>query len=237
VEITSSGSAEKEEIGNTQKNGDQSDSRNSSSTEEEKTRKMKKKARPKSKKARTASRAKVSEAYIQQLRAERGRPPMTGEYVGLAEANDERVRKLRLEREAQALNMADTLQILRKANLDSETTAEEASLIPMADIASRIREAQAEIVRVAKSSSNIKGDLQRVLKVSASLTMGLVDVLRTRADQTGERIGSEETRRLREQVERLGRAQDAMEARINAMKDEMEAAKAKANEGKIKVES
>jgi len=63
---------------------------------------------------------------------------------------------------------------------------------PTADIASRVREAQAEVVRISKISSNLKGRPTKALKVSASLTMGLVDILRNRADGTGERTGSEE---------------------------------------------
>jgi len=56
--------------------------------------------------------------------------------------------------------MADTLKILRRSRLDPLETAEEAALFPTADIAGQIREAQAEVVRVSKISSNLKGDLQ-----------------------------------------------------------------------------
>jgi len=159
----------------------------------------------------------------------RGRPPTTGEYSGLAEAkkavNDEREREIRLERESRIMEMSEALQILNKAKLFPEETAEEAANTPTADIASQVREAQAEIVRISKISSNLKGDLQRSLRVSASLTMGMVDVLRTRADSTGAKTGEDELRRLRELVEKLNKAQEGFNEKLNAMKDELEKAR------------
>jgi len=182
--------------------------------------------------------------HVQKLRAEcagkRGRPPTTGEYVRLAEskkaANDEKERELRLEREAKNFDMAEALQILHKGKLYPEDTAEEAALTPTADLASQVREAQAEIIRISKISSNLKGDLQRALRVSASLTMGLVDVLRTRADSTGAKTGEEELRRLKEHVEKLSKAQESVDERLNALKNELEVAKSQARREKEKRE-
>jgi len=62
--------------------------------------------------------------------------------------------------------------------------------------------------------------------VTASLTMGLTDVLRTRADGTAETTGSEELRRLREQVAKLISEQKRMNTTMQSMREEM----AKANE-------
>jgi len=197
----------------------------------------------------TIKRAKITSNIpvkidIQKLRAERagkrGRPPTTGEYIRLAESkkavNDEKERELRLEREAKNFDMAEALQILRKGKLFPEDTAEEAALAPTADIASQAREAQAEVIRISKISSNLKGDLQRALRVSASLTMGLVDVLRTRADSTGAKTGEEELRRLREHVEKLSKAQEGVDDRLNALKNELEVAKSQIKREKEKRE-
>jgi len=63
--------------------------------------------------------------------------------------------------------------------MDPEDTAEGAKLDPTAGLANKIREAQAEVIRVSKISSNLQGPLQRVLRAAASLTMGLTDVLRS----------------------------------------------------------
>jgi len=101
-----------------------------------------------------------------------GRPPTTGEYVKLAEkkkaVNDEIERERRLELERRVFSMEETLDILRRARLDPEDKMEEASLALTADLANEMRKAQAEIIRVAKVNSNLKGPLQRALKVAAS---------------------------------------------------------------------
>jgi len=85
--------------------------------------------------------------------------------------NDERERELNLEQQAKIQSMEDTSAILKKAKLSPEEAAEKGRLAPTADLASQIREAQAEVVRVSKISSNLQGPLQRTLRVAASLTM------------------------------------------------------------------
>jgi len=83
-------------------------------------------------------------------------------------------------------------------------------------------------------SSNLKGDLQRALRVAASLTVGMTDVLRTRADETGVKTGSEEMHLLKEQVEVLRSTQEKTTEDVNAMKAELEKAKITAAEAEKK---
>jgi len=188
--------------------------------------------RPKSKRLKQESinLDSVTQVWGQAEKRGRGRPPTTGEYREIAEAkkavNDERERELRLAMEARTYNMEETLAILRKSHLDPEETAEGATLDPTADLASRIREAQAEVVRVSKISSHLQGPLQRTLRAAASLTIDLTAVLWTRADGTAETTGSEELRRLREQVAKLISEQEKTNATIQTMREEM----TKANE-------
>jgi len=85
--------------------------------------------------------------------------------------------------------MEEILAILKGSKLYPEEEAEHLAYNPTGDIASRIREAQAEVVRISKVSSNLKGDLQRALRVSASLTLGVIEVLRTRADEMAKKTG------------------------------------------------
>jgi len=92
--------------------------------------------------------------------------------------------------------MSEILGILKGSRLDPDSDAEKLAHNPTSDIASRIREAQAEVVRISKVSSNLKGDLQRALRVAASLTLGAIEVLRTRADKTAKKTGQEEVRGL-----------------------------------------
>jgi len=137
-------------------------------------------------------------------------------------------RALRLEREASTFSTEEALELLRRGRLFPEEQRDEARLNPTADIASRVREAQVEIIRISKISNNLKGDLQRALRVQAALTMGLVDILRTRADDNGQKTGEEEVRRLREQVEKLSKAQEHTDEKISSMKSELNDAKVRA---------
>jgi len=156
-----------------------------------------------------------------------GRPITTGEYSGRAAAkkalNDEREREINLELQARTQSMEDTRTILRRSKLYPEESAEKGKMVPTADLASQIREAQAEVVRVSKISSNLQGPLQRSLRVATSLTMGLTDVLRTRADGLGVEV---EILQLRELVADLKKDQEKTNLEITQMRDAMVKAKA-----------
>jgi len=235
--------------------GDRRDSTMDSSSEEEKARKGQRKKKQirkrygpdafkKAKRNGTAGSEGDSER-IARLRAEcagkRGRPPTTGEYVKLAAAkkavNDERERERRLEREARTFEMSEILDILRSSKLYPEEEAEHLAHNPTGDIASRIREAQAEVVRISRISSNLKGDLQRALRVSASLTLGAIEVLRTRADITAKKTGQEEVRGMRERLDYLSKAQNESDRKLMELTSELEATKAAMKEERTKRES
>jgi len=64
--------------------------------------------------------------------------------------------------------------------------------------------------------------------------MAGIEVLRTRADETGEKTGNEELRILRQKVEKLNNAQEKTEATMNEMKAQMDKLKKKADEEKEK---
>jgi len=225
-----------------------------SSTMEEGSTEPKTKRRRKKKKMRMGTTAK--EEYkpdtvvpnIEELRAnaagKRGRPPTTGQYCKLAENkkafNDEKEREHRLELERRVFSMEETLDILKKARLDPEDKMDEASLAPTAVLANDIREAQAEIVRISKVSSNLKGTFQKALKAAASITLTGLEILRTRADTTAERTGSEEMRKMREQSEKLreklSSAQISMDAKLIELREEVEKARELARTETIKKE-
>jgi len=154
------------------------------------------------------------------IRERRGRPPITGEYCKLAAAkkavNDERGRELRLDMEARTFNMEETLKILQMSKLYPEDMAKRGKLTSTVDLASRIREAQAEIVRISRVSSNLQGPMQRTLRVAASLKMGLTDVLRIRTDAANEQMGhNENAEELRRLVANLQKEQEKACADIN----------------------
>jgi len=193
---------------------------------------------PKSKRAKGGPIDEITDNWTVPEKRGRGRPPTTGEYQKLAEAkkaaNDERERENRLAMESKVYSMEETLKILRKAKMDPEDVADQQKLAPTGDVASKVREAAAEVVRIAKISSNLQGPLQRALKVAASNIMGLTDILRTRADGTAELTGSEELRQLREQIAELQKEHEKMGATIQTLRDDVAKAREEAETAKRK---
>lgn len=115
----------------------------------------------------------------QSRKRKQGRPPTTGEYVGLAEAkkalNDEKREEERLEREKKFRMMLNE-DLLETTGLDLNEAIAEMRQGPTADIANRAREGMMEIIRVAKVSSNIKGELRKHLKTAALSATAVVEV-------------------------------------------------------------
>jgi len=72
----------------------------------------------------------------------------------------------------------------------------------------------------------MQGSLQRSLRVAASLTMGLIDILRIRVDGIDDLRGNEEVIQLRELIASLKSEQEKTGAEISAIRKEMVQAKA-----------
>jgi len=89
---------------------------------------------------------------------------------------------------------------------------------PTADLVSVAREYLAEVVRISKTSSNLKGTYQKTLKDAAKQTLGIVEVLRTKADRTPEENSSAEMKRLREEQEKLRRSVEKIRASGGGMR-------------------
>lgn len=76
-------------------------------------------------------------------------------------------------------------QIFSKLERDLEEAVSEMSDTPTADIASQARECMAGVLKVAKSSRNLKGGFVKILKHAAVMGSASAEVLRTRADSNG----------------------------------------------------
>lgn len=140
-----------------------------------------------------------------------GRPQTTGLYVGRAKAQEEFNRELRetaeLERE-NTLRKMSAGQLFANVNRNVEAYVGEMENAPMADVAHRIREHMAEVLRVASSSKNLQGGFIKILKQAAACGMAAVDVLRTRADsgESGNTLWQPEAmRREMENIKREAR--------------------------------
>jgi len=86
-------------------------------------------------------------------------------------------------------------------------------------IISKIREMQAEVLRVAKSSTNLRRTHQNLLNIAAGYTVGLIDALRIRIDRIQDISGQEEIQALKREQESLRKN---MVERVNGMEEALQ---------------
>ncbi|XP_026318159.1 uncharacterized protein LOC113228653 [Hyposmocoma kahamanoa] len=114
-----------------------------------------------------------SASKIPTARRGRGRPPTTGQYVGLAKAKNEYIEARRRELQVQAEEeTADLAHRLREQRLvTAKEVAQCTSEVDTAEVISKqIRDDVSMILTVAKNSGNLKGTYQKSLKdVAASI--------------------------------------------------------------------
>lgn len=142
----------------------------------------------------------VSES-IKTVARKRGRPPNTGEYMGLAQAKKESAeaeeRELRLQQEKQLIALTSQ-EFYDTMGLDVERATDEIRLNPTYELINRVRGLQKTVLRVSKTSRNLKGNFIKELKIAALYTTACVEELRNRAEaisDQGERVQLNEMRR------------------------------------------
>lgn len=154
-----------------------------------------------------------------------GRPQTTGQYVKRAEAIEELNKKKRemaeLEEEKIIRSMS-TGQIFSKVETAVEKAVEEMENTPTADVANQARKCMAEVLKVAKSSKNLKGGYVRILKQAAVVGAASVEVLRTRADS------SESDSDPLRQLKVMRRVLDSVKREAQTAREEVERAKKEA---------
>jgi hypothetical protein len=150
----------------------------------------------------------------------RGRPPTTGEYVGLAMAKhlhakaQQEILTVELERETlESLKKADALRecSLKRAPSSSsveETDWQERSVSQMMESG---RVYMGLVAAAASKSKNLKGTMQKQLKQAAHSTAALIEAL-------GNRTQSEENRRLQETNARLQSQLDDLRKEVDELK-------------------
>ncbi|XP_049887058.1 uncharacterized protein LOC126381645 [Pectinophora gossypiella] len=161
----------------------------------------------------------------------RGRPPTTGEYVGLAKAKAELNRAMReeliLQAEKEVAESAKKVFRLRSSGTSLETESESprrdlgSDAVPetVAELCQKAKDAAAIVENVACKSGRVKGTFVRALKESSKLIVSVLDVLR---DTTS----SDETRNLQAQNARLQRTLDEQQKEIDVLRQEMRQMKA-----------
>lgn len=138
-----------------------------------------------------------------------GRPQMTGEYVGRAEAI-ERVNHGKREQaeldERRVLLNATTGQLFSKLETDVEEVVDDMKNTPTAEVANINKDNMATVVRVTKCSKNLKGSCVKALKHAAVMGAATAEVLRTRADSSeSECESSRQTKIMRKEIDFLKR--------------------------------
>ncbi|XP_041973441.1 uncharacterized protein LOC121729121, partial [Aricia agestis] len=149
----------------------------------------------------------------------RGRPPTTGQYVGLAKTKKEyielRQKEIQIETEKEVLEMTKRLPDLRSHRLSetslSDCTMAEDDVVTVAKLGSAISQSLDTINAVTQKSKNLKGTSIAALK-KATLT------IREAWSALLVRSTSDETRALVEANTRLTRELDEMKKELEAVK-------------------
>ncbi|CAB0028687.1 unnamed protein product, partial [Trichogramma brassicae] len=151
----------------------------------------------------------------------RGRPPTTGEYVGLAKAKEELLALKRqeflLDSEAQVVRAAKKARTLRAPEQDvksAETLAAEYEKLPAGDIREKVEAEVALIRTVATKSGNLKGTFVKELKQAAVSVSVAVEALIKRSS-------SDETRRLQAEAKRAQEENKKLSAQVEELRREV----------------
>lgn len=146
----------------------------------------------------------------------------TGLYVGRAAAIEKYIEKkkeeARIDQERVYLNMP-TGRLYSSILNDVEDAVEKFEYNTTADVAERVRHHMTEVVRVAKSSRNLQGGYQKILKHAAVIGVASAEVFRTRADRDGT-----DSEALRE-IKALRRELEVSRQEAKTAKEEAEEAK------------
>lgn len=150
----------------------------------------------------------------------RGRPPTTGEYVGMAAAKERyleaKAKETELEREQRIMALTGE-ELFQAVKLDLEEAIDEAKHNPSGDLASRARKLLAKVLKVSKTCSNMQGKQRGALKKAALVATATVEVLRTRADFGPETDTSVQLQALKDQLEESERERRRALERINSL--------------------
>ncbi|XP_070512920.1 nucleolar and coiled-body phosphoprotein 1-like [Cardiocondyla obscurior] len=122
----------------------------------------------------------------------RGRPPTTGEYVGLAQA---KLRLLEVEQEVahkeEVSNILDSsYKMTAKLRETSDSMVEgfmaELRDAPLEDLAARVFESQEKVLKVASVSKGLKGTMIKALKEAACVTRASTTLMASRSSRGAE---------------------------------------------------
>lgn len=132
-----------------------------------------------------------TEGSVQSKRIDPLIPYYVSRRDAMKQVNEEKEKGLRLARE-ELIRSLSSSQLLQKAKIDIDKLKEEVEDRPLDDFMRRVHECQQEILRIAKTSSNLKGTYQKALRMAFAATLGCTEVLRDRVERSKEDANSEE---------------------------------------------
>nr|XP_034195327.1 uncharacterized protein LOC117611491 [Osmia lignaria] len=179
--------------------------------------------------------ASASVVSLDRPTTRRGRPPTTGEYVGLAKAKERLVeakrKELELRAEERSLDRSLPPRPSSKSSIplpEQEELERELRYEPMAALAAQSLELTDDVERVASISKGLKGTCQRSLRVAArriraiNVEMAKRGALDNAADEVAElrrqlRLRDEQLAKQVEQTLNLSRELAEVKARLGAV--------------------
>ncbi|XP_018404617.1 PREDICTED: uncharacterized protein LOC108781200 [Cyphomyrmex costatus] len=140
----------------------------------------------------------------------------TGFYVGrrreVERLNEAKSASLKLDRE-RIIRSWSHIELFKKSRINLNEIKSKLEDISSEELVRRGSSNMDEVVRIARSSSNLKGTLQKGLKTSAAVTYGILAVLRERMSLSQDESHLEEIRVLKKEVSSLRvRLEDEVEA-------------------------
>ncbi|XP_018404618.1 PREDICTED: uncharacterized protein LOC108781203 [Cyphomyrmex costatus] len=127
----------------------------------------------------------------------------TGYYVGrrreIERLNAEKKKALKLDRE-KVIRAYSHIELLKKAKINVEEIKSKVDHFSKEELVRRANANMEEVLRIARSSTNLKGSFQGGLKTAAAVTLGIISVLKDRVSMSQEEVHLEEVRSLKREV-------------------------------------
>lgn len=152
----------------------------------------------------------------------------TGDYVGRREAireyNKAKEEELQLDRE-RIIREYSNSELFKKSKINLDRIKEQMEELTNEELAEKANGNLTEVLRIARSSNNLKGTFQKSLRLAAASSIGIVEVFKDRTTLSREDAQSEEVRSLKREIANLKkRLEDEVEKeRRKALQSAVEA--------------
>ncbi|XP_018370164.1 PREDICTED: micronuclear linker histone polyprotein-like [Trachymyrmex cornetzi] len=138
--------------------------------------------------------------------SEHRRSRTTGDYVGRREAilryNEAKEEALQLDRE-KLIREYSEVELFKKAKIDMVKVREQLEENSIDELITKASGNCAEVLRIARTSSNLKGTFQKSLKLAAATSLGIAEILKEKMSLSKEEAKSQEIKSLKREISRI----------------------------------